>query len=317
MIKLKKLIESSLTERGMSMGCGSMSSDDTKLRPTPGGQNDNSPKWNDNVEDWDGIVEGDNWFCYMESNDWHSKRSGASIYITEDDKPHKMWIKIKTHGLRKDNDTNESYKDRIRKHTNKVARSWMSAAKEIYNNQDLNEVGNPVPISWKQAFKEALNNPKVNSHIAEVGEKEIAPLAEPVNFTPRIGESNIQKISYSAVVLKESDQSKLLEQFKSHMSDGWSKYAHHMTITMGELPQIQKKDLGKNVTLTAYEIGTSDKAIALKVKGYPSTNATPHITLFVNTASGGKPVDSNKITVWQPLSQEIILHGFVTEIPRK
>jgi hypothetical protein len=151
---------------------------DVKLRATPGGQNDGapgwengSPSWNDDVEDWDGIVEGQDWFCYIEGNDWQNKRSGATIYINEDDKPHKMWIKIKTHGLRKNNDTNESYKERVRKHVNKVARSWMSAAKDIHNNPDLNEVGNPIPISWKQAFKEALTNSKVKSYITEIGEQ--------------------------------------------------------------------------------------------------------------------------------------------------
>ena len=161
-------------------------SPDVALRPTPGGQNDGMPGWNEGVEDWDGIVEGKDWFCYMEGNDWHNKRSGATIYINEDEKPHKMWIKIKTHGLRKTNDTNESYKERVRKHTNKVARSWMSEAKRIHDNPELNEVGNTIPISWKQSFKEALNSPKVKNYIAETGAKDIAPVCDPENFTPRI-----------------------------------------------------------------------------------------------------------------------------------
>lgn len=151
---------------------------DSALRPTPGG-------WNDDVSSWDGIVEGKNWFCYMEGNDYQARRSGAIIYITEDDKPHKMWIKIKTHRLRKKNDTNESYKERVRKHTNKVARSWMSAAKKLYNNPDINEAGNPVPLTWKHCFREALKNPKVMEFLAESGEQEIAPVVDPVNFTPR------------------------------------------------------------------------------------------------------------------------------------
>lgn len=312
-MKLKTLLL--LNERGMSMGYGSMSSNDTKLRATPGGQNDGQPGWNEGVEDWDGIVEGQDWFCYMEGNDWHNKRSGASVYITEDDKPHKMWIKIKTHGLRKNNDTNESFKERVRKHTHKVARTWMTSAKDIHNNAGLNEVGNPINISWKQAFKEALNDPKVKSHIAEVGDEPIKPLVDHMNFTP-VKENNM-KISYSAVVLNPSDHSKLIEQFKGHKGADWKDFAHHMTICMGELPAAQKQDLGKQINLVAYEIGTSDKAIALKVKGYPSKNPTPHITLFINTMAGGKPVDSNKITVWQPLSETIQLTGIVTEIPSK
>ena len=160
-------------------------SPDNKLRATPGGFNDGSPHWNDEPN-WDGVVEGKDWFCYMESNDWETKRSGASIYINEDEKPHKIWVKIKTGGLRKPNDTNESYKERIRKHTNKVARSWMSEAKRIFNNIEINEAGNPVPITWKQAFREALKNPKVKAHLADCGEQEIAPLIDPVNFTKRV-----------------------------------------------------------------------------------------------------------------------------------
>jgi hypothetical protein len=158
---------------------------DSKLRPVPGGWNDNSPNWNDSVENWDGIIEGGKgqYFCYVESNDWEKKRSGAIVYITEDDKPHKIWMKIKTHGLRKKNDTNESYKERVRKHTNKVAKSWMSEAKKLYKNVEINEAGNPVPITWKQAFREAMQDDKVKEWMAECGEQEIAPLADPVNFT--------------------------------------------------------------------------------------------------------------------------------------
>ena len=234
-MKLKTLIE---INEWISHGIAVNRTPDSKLRATPGGQNDGAPGWNEGVGDWDGIIEGKDWFCYLEGNDWHNKRSGASIYITEDDNPHKMWIKIKTHGLRKANDTNESYKDRIRKHTNKVARSWMSAAKEIHDGAGLNEVGNPISVSWKHAIKEALNDPKVKAHLAETGENKLSPIADPVNFTPRIGESDVKKqsISYSAVVLTEESQNKIKSLFKDQMPDGWTVYAHHMTICMGGLP---------------------------------------------------------------------------------
>ena len=152
-------------------------SPDDKLRATPGGFNDGSPNWNDEPN-WDGVIEGKDWFCYMESNNWETKRSGASIYINEDEKPHKIWIKIKTHGLRKPNDTNESYKDRIRKHTNKIARKWMSEAKRLHK-PELNEVGNEIPISWKESFKNSIGS--VKSFISEWGESEI----DPINFTCR------------------------------------------------------------------------------------------------------------------------------------
>lgn len=160
-----------------SFNMGSMTSNDTKLRAYPGSMDD--------AESWDGIKEGNGWFMYRGSNDWHSKRSGASVYITEGE-PHKFWIKIKTHGLRKPNDTNESYRNTVKKHTDKVSRAWMTAARKIHNSPEINEVGNEIPVSWKQAFREALNDPKVKPYIDKVGEEKNSPIVDPVNFTPRI-----------------------------------------------------------------------------------------------------------------------------------
>lgn len=148
---------------------------DSKLRPTPGGMNDNSPNW-------DNVVEGKGWFCYMEGNDWNKRTSKATVYITEGDKPYKLWMEIKTHGLRKPNDTRKIHEDRVRKHIKKVAGSWMSEARQIYNNPELNEVGNPIPITWKEAFHEALCSPKIKAHLADCGEQ---AMVDPVNFTPR------------------------------------------------------------------------------------------------------------------------------------
>jgi len=182
MIKLKSLLQDWISHAPTINR-----SPDSQLRPTPGGQNEYNPNWNRDVEDWNSIVEGDDWFVYKESNDWEKKVSGASVTITEDNKPsHKIWIKIKTHGLRKPNDTNESFKERIRKHTDKITGQWVAAAKKIHDNTELNEVGNPVVVSWKQSFKEALKDPRIQSYIKETGEKEISPVSDPVNFTPRI-----------------------------------------------------------------------------------------------------------------------------------
>ena len=169
MIKLKSLLP-----EWISHGIAVNRNPDSALQPTPGGMNDGSPNWN-------GIVKNKDWWAYIGGNNWDKKQSYTEVIINEDDKPHKMWIKIKTGGLRKPNDTNESYKERVRKHTNKVARSWMSEAKRIYNNPEINEAGNPIPITWKQAFKEAIKNPKVKKYLADFGETQI----DPVNFTPR------------------------------------------------------------------------------------------------------------------------------------
>ena len=165
---------------GMAGGSldGSLTSHDTQLRPYPGSSDD--------TESWAGIVEGNGWFMYRGSNNWDKKMSEASVYITEG-KPTKYWMRIKTHGLRKPNDTNESYRQRINKHSDKVARSWMSAARKIHNNPEINEVGNEIQITWKEAFKLALESSKVKPFISEWGEtkKDTSAMADPVNFTYR------------------------------------------------------------------------------------------------------------------------------------
>jgi hypothetical protein len=169
MIKLKQLIDESLDERGMGMGYGSLTSNDNQLRPIPGG-------WNDDVDDWDGIIKGENWWAYIASNDWQKKMSEASIYINENDKPYKFHIKIKTHGLKKPTDTNESFKEKVRKHTKKVTREWINAAKKLHETE-LNEVGNEISKSWKECFENSISF--IEKSIYEWNGKEI----DPVNFT--------------------------------------------------------------------------------------------------------------------------------------
>jgi predicted kinase len=116
-------------------------------------------------------------------------------------------------------------------------------------------------------------------------------------------------VLYSGVFLDTASRSKLLEFIGNKMPKGWTTYAHHMTIKLGELKD--KAEVGKKVTLTVTEIGISDMAMAVKVEGYPSTNKIPHITIAVNP-EGGKPVMSNEITKWQPVKHFMIL-GQVSE----
>jgi tRNA nucleotidyltransferase (CCA-adding enzyme) len=88
-----------------------------------------------------------------------------------------------------------------------------------------------------------------------------------------------------------------------------------MTICLGELPNDLKSQINQKVELVAYEIGFSEKAIAVKVSGFYSKNEISHITLAVNRLAGGKPFDSNKIKDWVKLEKNIELSGFVQEIP--
>lgn len=170
-MKLKTLI---FLESQPSMGYGSMSSQDTQLRPMPG-----------SIDDWNGITEGDGWFLYREANDWHNRQSGASITVTEGT-PHRFRIKIKTRGLKKKSDTNASLNERVRKHTDKVSKTWISVAKRIKNNPELNEIGSPVEKSWSDCFREALEDPKVQPFLEDVSEEKLSSVSDPVNFTPRV-----------------------------------------------------------------------------------------------------------------------------------
>jgi len=105
------------------------------------------------------------------------------------------------------------------------------------------------------------------------------------------------RVIYSGVMLDGQSKTSLIQQFASKLPEGWKTFAHHMTTTFGK-PLENREDIGQEIELTAYELGVSDMAIAVKVEGYPTTNKTPHITIAVNVAEGGKPVMSNDITDW-------------------
>ena len=78
---------------------------------------------------------------------------------------------------------------------------------------------------------------------------------------------------------------------------------------------------GQDVIFRVTEIGESETAIAVKVQFRNNlwTNniktSFPHITLFVNKAAGGKPVDSNQITKWTPVGDNYLyLKGVVSNV---
>jgi predicted kinase len=124
-------------------------------------------------------------------------------------------------------------------------------------------------------------------------------------------------ISYSCVLFGPNVSNALLEQdYPIEIPSDWKKYAHHMTINLGELKD--KSKLNRSVALDVFAVGISDKAMAVKVRAQPwddqniSNNAIPHITLAVNP-DGGKPVMSNDITKWQDIKVFTVV-GVVTEI---
>ena len=124
---------------------------------------------------------------------------------------------------------------------------------------------------------------------------------------------NKNKVLYSAVVIDKESKDKLMNALSSKLPEGWTVFAHHMTIVFGKGLD-DKSEIGKAVTLTATELGLSDKAMAVKVEGYHTNNKIPHITIAVNTDDGGKPFNSNQIKDWYGLDETLELHGVVAEI---
>lgn len=132
-------------------------------------------------------------------------------------------------------------------------------------------------------------------------------------------------IAYSAVILDNKYKNELLATFiyPDPVYSNWTKIAHHMTICLGELPEHLKRYwLGEEITLTATEIGYSDKAVAVKVTGHFSISKKnqndgfgpnfEHITLAINPLDGN-PSDSNSINNWEKIPP-IKLIGKVEEI---
>ena len=132
-----------------------------------------------------------------------------------------------------------------------------------------------------------------------------------------------QPIAYSAIVLDKKSRELLLSKYIYPNPEyvDWIKICDHMTICLGELPEhIKMYWLNEEVTLTAFELGISDKSVAVKVTGFFNINKLniddgplfQHITLAINPYDA-KPKDSNYIENWQPISH-LKINGVVKEI---
>lgn len=120
---------------------------------------------------------------------------------------------------------------------------------------------------------------------------------------------------YFGVFLDNQSKERLASLVNPLIDENWKKYCHHMTIAFnnGSIKAQSAYDeyepyFGVGVDLVATHIGISNDAIAVKVDFNGKTqNRYPHVTLA--TPIGGKPVDSNFITKWQPLEEPIELYG--------
>lgn len=129
------------------------------------------------------------------------------------------------------------------------------------------------------------------------------------------------RILYSAIVLPDSEHTKLLAAFGSRIPKGYEVIAHHVTIKMGELPPELKDNIGLPVQFQVMGFHLNDKVCAVQAI-VPNDlrpfmkNEYPHVTLGVNKAAGGKPVMSNdliKFDVQNDLSSDTV--GTYTHTP--
>ena len=119
---------------------------------------------------------------------------------------------------------------------------------------------------------------------------------------------------FSALELGRESCKQVHEAFKGSIPDGWTIYAHHMTICLGSLADARSngnpisEDLRTMIrglkvkekrALRVVSVGRSNGVLAAGVVGCPSVNRVPHITLAC--APGHKPVESNQILKWQGL----------------
>lgn len=141
--------------------------------------------------------------------------------------------------------------------------------------------------------------------------KSVGPLTIDKIMSAKDIYTNHSDISYSAVVLNDESHKFLANIFQYNIPSNWILVAHHMTISFGKA--VEDEYVGKNVTLQAYEYGKSDKAMAIKVRGFKSDNKIPHITIAVSP--DGKPVMSNDITDWTSITP-FEISGIVTNIKK-
>ena len=105
-------------------------------------------------------------------------------------------------------------------------------------------------------------------------------------------------INYTGVFLDDASRQTLHKKYFDTIPEDWKWSGDHMTIEYGrgaEVPEV----IGKPVTLTVTQIGTSNDALALKVDGYKSKTQIAHITL----AYKDKAASSNNITDWKDTDQ--------------
>ena len=131
----------------------------------------------------------------------------------------------------------------------------------------------------------------------------------------------IEKFEYYGIFLSEESK-KVLKDFldeswsyRTALSHSEKQYVHHCTVLhktaayKSDILNYCESCLGIELAGKVVAVGYNDQAMAFKVEfpGVPMVNRIPHITIA--TFDGGKPVDSNKIDVWDMLPNPIEVIG--------
>ncbi len=127
-----------------------------------------------------------------------------------------------------------------------------------------------------------------------------------------------KKIAYTGIILNKDSHAIAMNMAIENGHTGWKLYAHHCTLCMGRLENLDM--LGTEVSMIVDAIGENADALALSVilpnaiieyGNFKKTGRRPHVTLSV--APGGKPADSNKIIKWK-LTTRVVLTGTIQEV---
>lgn len=115
------------------------------------------------------------------------------------------------------------------------------------------------------------------------------------------------------------DKSKNLLKKLYPTPKGWTEYYDHMTVVFNDgttiadaVKSINEHNISKKFKLKLVGSGISNKAYAAQVelpKGVVSVNKITHITLATCPWADGKAVDSNYITNWSTVYEDIYLTG--------
>ena len=141
-------------------------------------------------------------------------------------------------------------------------------------------------------------------------------------FEKYIHDNVFDDVIYIGVFLDQESKNKLYQTTKNlvfnHFGENVNFVCHHMTVShISKINDYIKQwcieHNGEDFEISTNTIGFNDKACAVKVDTtIPCTQNYPHITVATNNTTGGKPVDSNFITVFEKLPENLILKGKLT-----